>query len=140
MAQLENKREEGAMLERERNQRAADVCGGWEGWCAEDRLDAIGWAGVFIWGALVLLAEVTNFSENFSCWDGWGVFFVGLAAIVLVETAILWLVPEYRRQGLAWGLVFGFILLGIGLGDLFSITRLRHVGNQHFHNDVFSFI
>ena len=28
------------------------------------------------------------------------------------------MVPEYRRAGLEWGLVFGLVLLGIGLGDL----------------------
>jgi hypothetical protein len=106
------------MSEKGTIEKAAKVQGGWESWCAEDRLDAIGWAGVFIWGALVLLAEITNFSENFSWWDGWGVFFVGVAAIVLVGTAIRWFVPEFRREGLALGLVFGLILLGIGLGDL----------------------
>lgn len=89
-----------------------------EDWHVADRLDAIGWASVFIWGALVLLAHVTDFAESVSWWDGWGVFFTGVAAIVLIGTAIRWLVPRYRRAGLALGLVFGLILLGIGLGGI----------------------
>lgn len=83
----------------------------------QDRGDAVGWAGVFIWGALVLLAEITNFAENFSWWDGWSVFFVGVGAILLVGTAIRSLIPEYWRPGLEWGWIFGFVLLGVGLGD-----------------------
>jgi hypothetical protein len=106
------------MTERGTNEKAAKVHEGWERWCAEDSLDAIGWAGVFIWGALVLLADITGFGEGIGWWDGWGVFFVGVAAIVLGGTAYRWLVPAYRREGLEWGLVFGLVLLGIGLGDV----------------------
>jgi hypothetical protein len=95
----------------------------WEGcfsWCGEcmhhDKLDTIGWAFVFFWGALVILAESTGFASNFRWWgDGWGVFFAGAGVIVLLETSIRLLVPEYRR-GIVFGLILGFILLGIGLG------------------------
>ena len=90
----------------------------WNGWWVMDRLDAIGWAGTFIWGSLVLLAYVTGFFESVSWWDGWGIFFVGMAAIVLGGVAIRWILPRYRRVGLGWGLVFGLVLLAIGLGKL----------------------
>jgi hypothetical protein len=90
----------------------------WENGRVMDRLDAVGWASVFIWGALVLLAYVTGWASSFSWWDGWGMFFTGVAVILLVGTGIRWLVPEYRRAGLIWGLVFGLILLGIGLGEI----------------------
>ena len=106
------------MLDRGTNEKADRVSEGWGEWCASDRGDAVGWAAAFIWGALILLAEITGYAESFSWWDGWGVFFVGAAIIVLVGTTIRWLVPEYRRAGLEWGLVFGLVLLGIGLGDL----------------------
>ncbi len=88
-----------------------------EVWWRQDRGDALGWAAVFIWGALVLVAEITNFAENFSWWDGWGVFFVGVGAILLVGTAVRLLVPDYWRPGLEWGWICGFVLLGVGLGD-----------------------
>jgi hypothetical protein len=90
----------------------------WKDICVEDRGDAIGWAAVFIWGALILLAEITSFAESFGWWDGWGVFFVGAGTVVLLGTAIRSLVPEYWRQGLEWGWICGFVMLGIGLGDI----------------------
>jgi len=83
-----------------------------------DRLDSIGWAITFIWGALVLLAHLTGFGDDIDWWSGWGVFFTGIAAVVLLGTFIRLLVPEYRRPGLIWGFIFGLILLGIGLGEI----------------------
>ena len=50
---------------------------GWDDWWTSDRLDAVGWAAIFIWGAVVVLASYTDFAEDYSWWDGWGVFFVG---------------------------------------------------------------
>ncbi|MDP6403168.1 MAG: hypothetical protein QF467_06435 [SAR202 cluster bacterium] len=88
----------------------------WGEWCADDSLDSVGWAVAFIWGGLVMLAEVTGFGANFSWWDGWAVFFTGAGVIVLLGTSLRLLVPEYRRKLVA-GLVFGAVLLGIGLGD-----------------------
>jgi len=83
-----------------------------------DMLDAIGWAIVFIWSSFLLMAHLTGFDESYGWWDGWGLFFIGIAAIVLIGTIIRWLVPKYRRRGLALGLVFGLILLSIGLGEI----------------------
>lgn len=44
----------------------------WEEAWKTDRLDAVGWAALFIWGALVVLATNTSFQDDFSWWDGWG--------------------------------------------------------------------
>ena len=98
-----------------------DWCEGWSkerwGTCwRKDRLDAVGWAAIFIWGALVILAGTTGFSAKFSGWNGWAVFFIGAGAIVLLETAIRLVIPEYRKEVLV-GVIFGCILLAIGLGD-----------------------
>jgi hypothetical protein len=84
-------------------------------WWGHDRLDSIGWAAVFIWGALVMLADVTKFSVNYSWWNSWGVFFAGVGIIVLIGTIIRLLMPKYRRS-IVGGFIFGFILLAIGLG------------------------
>lgn len=80
-----------------------------------DRLDAIGWAAFFIWGALVMLAEATRFSANFNWWNGWGVFFAGVGIIVIIGTVIRIFTPQYKRSPVG-GFIFGFILLAIGLG------------------------
>lgn len=100
----------------------SDSPGGWRheswDWCAgswrSDRLHSIGWAAIFFWAALVLLAEATGYSSRLSWWDGWGVFFSGAGVLVLVETLIRLLTPDYRSS-CWWSLAVGSILLGIGL-------------------------
>ena len=82
-----------------------------------DRLNTLGWAAVFIWGGLVLLAGTTNFSSRFAWWDGGKVFFAGAGVIVLLQTIIRLLVPQYRESWVG-SLVFACILLSIGLGDI----------------------
>ncbi len=91
----------------------------WEDWWKSDRLDAIGWAALFIWGALVVVAENTSFRDDFSWWQGWGVFFVGAGAIVLAETLIRLAMAEYRSKW-GWNLFWGSAFLAIGLGELAS--------------------
>jgi hypothetical protein len=91
----------------------------WENWWRSDRLDAIGWAVLFLWGALVVLAEYTSFSDDFDWWDGWGVFLVGAGAIVLVEALFRLWTPEYRSK-LGWTLFWGTVFLSLGLGGLVS--------------------
>lgn len=88
----------------------------WEGCWRSDRLDGVGWAAIFIWAALVLLAESTNLKSNLGWWDGWGVFLTGAGVIVLLGTALRLLIPEYRASWW-WTLICGLILLSIGLGS-----------------------
>jgi hypothetical protein len=99
----------------------------WAEWWRNDQLDALGWAAIFIWGGLVLLAQATNFAANFRWWNGWPVFFTGAGAIVLVEAVIRLLIAKYRRRVLV-SLIFGFILLAIGLGSWFWIVLLFVIG------------
>lgn len=99
----------------------------WAEWWRNDQLDALGWAAIFIWGGLVLLAQATNFAANFSWWNGWPVFFTGAGFIVLVVAVIRLLTPKYRRRVLV-SLIFGFILLAIGLGSWFWIVLLFVIG------------
>lgn len=96
---------------------------GWDDWWTSDRLDAVGWAAIFIWGAVVVLASYTDYAEDHSWWDGWGVFFVGAGIIVLAEAAVRLFIPQYRSK-LAWTFVWGVVFLSIGLGTLFSTAWL----------------
>jgi hypothetical protein len=104
------------------NARDSDSPGRWRheswDWCAgswrSDRLDSIGWAAVFLWAALVLLAEAAGYRSSSGWWDGWGAFFAGAGAIVLLEAAVRLLLPEYRSTWW-WSLIVGSVLLGIGL-------------------------
>lgn len=98
-----------------REDEVAWVCG-WDDWWSQDQADAVGWGAYFIWGALVILAQITDFSANFEWWNGWAVFFIGAGIITLVETAFRLVVPKYRRR---WApcLVWAFIMLAIGFGS-----------------------
>lgn len=89
----------------------------WEDWWQDDRLDTLGWAVGFIWGALVLFAHTSGYGPGVGWWDPWAVFFTGAGIAVLFGTVIRFLVPEFRRK-LVPSLVFGVVLLIIGLGDL----------------------
>jgi len=90
-------------------------------WWRQDRLDGIGWAAVFFWGALVLLAETTGFAADYSWWDGWAVFFTGVGAIVLLQTLFRLMIPAYRSSWVG-SLIFGLILLSIGVGDWVDLS------------------
>ena len=68
---------------------------------------------LFIWGAAVLLAEITGFGAGYSWWNGWAMVFMGAGVITLAGTAFRLLVAEYRRK-LLESLIWGLILLAIG--------------------------
>jgi hypothetical protein len=85
-------------------------------WWHTDRLDAVGWGVVIIWGALILLFQVAGISDDWSWWDGWGVFLTGAGAITIAITLLRMRLPEYRSRWLG-GLIWGGILLAIGLGN-----------------------
>ena len=81
--------------------------------------DALGWAIIFIWAAIVVLMEVAGCSKKFPGWDGWSVFFTGFGIIVLVGAVIYFSIGKTDKA--IWNLVIGIILLIIGLGDLFNL-------------------
>ena len=84
-------------------------------WMRQDRIDVIWWGLVLIWGALILLAENAGWAEQWSWWDGWGVFFTGAGILSLFGAVIRLQVLAYRAKWVA-SAVFGVIFLGIGLG------------------------
>jgi hypothetical protein len=94
----------------------------WDEKWRRDPLTAAGWALLLIWAGLVLIAVNLNlFGMD---WDAWPIIFIGAGVIVLLGVLIRLLVPAYRRP-VTGSIIFGFILLGIGLGEL---TRWDVVG------------
>lgn len=92
----------------------------WEEKWRRDPVDAAAWAAMFIWAGLVLLAiNILDIG-----WEAWPIIFIGAGVIVLVGVAVRLLVPAYRRPVMG-SLIFGVILVGIGLGEL---TRWDVVG------------
>ena len=104
---------------REKDEKEEEKQKGWSEKWRRDRVNALTWSSVLIWGALVILAEATGFASDSlgSWWEGWAVFFAGFGAIILVSTFYRMTVPEHRRP-MAGGLILGFVLLGVGLGEL----------------------
>lgn len=84
-----------------------------------DRVNAVAWAVVIIWGALVILAETTGYKDHFSWWEGWAVFFAGAGAVLLLTAFYRLLVPAHRRA-VTGNVIIGLVLVGIGLGSLIS--------------------
>lgn len=80
-----------------------------------DPVSSATWAALLIWAGLVLLADNLKLMAQFGWWHAWAVVFVGAGLIVLLQVVIRLLVPAYRR-GVVGSVIFGFILLGIGLG------------------------
>ena len=95
---------------------------GWEEKWRRDPLNAALWAIVLIWAGLVLIA--INLDILGVGWEAWPVIFLGAGVIVLLGVVVRLLVPAYRRP-VTGSIIFGFILVGIGLGEL---TRWDVVG------------
>ncbi len=95
--------------------RGCEAC--WE----QDRGDAVGWAAGFVWGAAVLLAEATGYSARFAWWDGWDVFFAGAGLLTLIQAAVRLTLPAQRHLVVKY-LVFGAVLLAVGIGDRLDWT------------------
>ena len=91
----------------------------WDEKWRRDPVDAATWAIIFIWAGLVLLAGNMGLLVNLLGPDveAWSVGFIGAGLIVLLGVVVRVLVPAYRRP-LMGGLVFGVILIGIGLGEI----------------------
>jgi hypothetical protein len=94
----------------------------WDEKWRRDPLNAAGWAILLIWAGLVLIA--VNMGLFGLDWDAWPIIFLGAGVIVLLGVVVRLLVPAYRRP-VTGSIIFGFILLGIGLGEL---TRWDIVG------------
>jgi hypothetical protein len=92
----------------------------WDEKWRRDPLTAAGWALVLIWAGLVLIAN--NLITPPPSWEAWPVIFIGAGVIVLLGVLIRLVVPAYRRP-VTGSIIFGFILLGIGLSQLPEMTE-----------------
>jgi hypothetical protein len=97
-----------------------------------DPLSAIVWALILIWAGLVFLADNLGVLDSIQTSGGiipgvdievdlgaWAIVLTGAGVIVLLEALVRLLVPAYRRP-VGGTIIFGFILIGIGLGNLFD--------------------
>ena len=95
---------------------------GWDEKWRRDRVNAVSWALIIIWGAIVLLAETSGFgADHFSWWEGqaWAVFFAGAGAVLLLTALFRIVFPEHRRA-IAGAVILGLVFLGVGVGELWE--------------------
>jgi hypothetical protein len=81
-----------------------------------DPLSAVVWACILIWAGLVLLAGNLGLLTRFQV-EAWPLILSGAGLIMLLEAFARLLVPAYRRA-VTGTIIFGLILLGIGLGQI----------------------
>ena len=97
-----------------------------------DPLGAVVGAAILIWAGLVLLASNLGILDNlrstlrdipglglFGSVRTWGLILVGAGAIVLLGVLARLVLPAYRRP-VGGSIIFGIVLIGLGLGNLFS--------------------
>jgi len=95
-----------------------------------DRLGTIIWALILIWAGVVALASNAGLFEDLPFrvarfpWDipvittnAWGIFFLGAAAILLIEIVVRLVVPDYRRPILGT-FILAIIFVALGFGNL----------------------
>jgi hypothetical protein len=106
----------------------------WDEKWQRDPLNTIAWAAILIWAGLVLLADNLGYLDPFrelgrgtpglsslANLEAWSLIFFGAGVIILLEVLFRLLVPAYRKP-VGGTLIFGLVLIGIGLGDVFGWT------------------
>ena len=84
-----------------------------------DPLSGMVWAAILIWAGLVLLGDNLGLLARYERLEAWAVILIGAGLILLLEVVVRLLVPAYRRA-VSGALILGFVLIGIGLGNLLS--------------------
>jgi hypothetical protein len=108
--------------EEKRGEKQDEKRGGWDEKWRRDRVNAVSWAMLFIWGAIVLLIGTGSNPPEIFVNHGWSIFMVGAGAIILLTALFRALIPEHRRP-LLGSLILGTIFIGVGAGDLVSWTE-----------------
>ncbi|MEJ2708304.1 MAG: hypothetical protein P8074_11875 [Anaerolineales bacterium] len=99
----------------------------WDEKWARDPVTSVVWAGILVWAGLVLLAGNLGLLEaiifNGLIFEDWALIFLGAGVIVLLGVLFRLAVPAYRRA-VTGSLIFAFILIAIGLGDIIDVGLL----------------
>jgi hypothetical protein len=97
----------------------------WDEKYRRDPLSAVVWAIILIWVGIVLLGENLGLLRGFrlgargAVIGTWDLIFIGAGLLIIIEAVIRLLVPEYRRP-IVGTIIFGAIVLSIGLGNVIS--------------------
>jgi len=91
----------------------------WDEKWRRDPVEAAIWACALIWAGVAWLLSNIGFWDSLlgDGQDVWPIVFLGAGLIFLFGVLVRLVVPAYRRP-ITGSLIFGFILLGIGLGGI----------------------
>ena len=115
----ERRREKDEEKKREKEEKEEEKRKGWGEKWRRDPVEAITWALILIWAGLLWLADSSGLLAGILGDDveAWSIGLVGAGVIVILGVVLRLLVPSYRRPIMS-SLIFGIILLGVGLGQL----------------------
>jgi hypothetical protein len=91
---------------------------GWDEKWRRDPADAVVWALILVWVGVLLLANNAGWITQLlgESAEAWPVGFIGAGLIVLLGVILRLVVPAYRRP-VTGSIIFGIILLGVGLAN-----------------------
>ena len=94
----------------------------WDEKWRRDPVSSVVWALILVWAGLVLLAENLGLFAPYE-WieEIWGLVLAGAGSLVLLGAVVRLLVPAYRRP-IGGALIWGAILLAVGLGNLLNMA------------------
>jgi len=84
------------------------------------RIDAIYWAGVFIWAGLVFGADSLGFLPQIGGASAWSWVFAGAGLCALLGNIYRAASPDWPNPT-TWDYIWAAILLIIGLGGVFNV-------------------
>lgn len=87
-----------------------------------DPLSSMIWAGILIWVGVSLLANNLGILDTvpfLNQFEPWSLAFAGAGVIILFEVLIRLTVPQYSGPVIGT-LIFGLILLSIGMGEIMA--------------------
>jgi hypothetical protein len=94
--------------------------GGWDEKWRRDPIDAGMWAVLLIWAGIILLGSQIGWFDAWERMPFWAIGFIGAGIIVLLTAALRLVMPAYRRP-LLGNVIFGVVLLLVGLGAIIDI-------------------
>jgi len=88
----------------------------WDEKWRRDPLNAATWAVIIIWIGIVLLADniAPQMLAKLHLSEEWGVIFMGMGGILLVEVLIRAILPDFRKP-LFGNIIFAVVMIGVGL-------------------------
>ena len=117
--QYYGKEAEKAEKEREKHEKEGRS---WEEKWRHDPVSGAVWALILVWAGLVLLADNMGLFTPYERLDDiWGLILAGAGMLVILGAIVRLIVPVYRRA-IGGALIWGAILVAVGLGNLLGVS------------------